>query len=215
MENLQNESNETSDHLRQDGLAESVICIRPDGSKTEYHNPEEAYWRKDEYDCAMMRLDELGVPNELHPDGDRLSIVGRINLLWRRALKAENFDREKNLPCQCCSRKVGRSFSESSFGIGPETMVRCQTCEEKQCVPFSRILMDMRMAVGAGWGKFGGRSGILRDAGCTVVKNGEYVPLFDVLNECEANIDEYISAPSEEVFLIFKAFEERDGIFMN
>ena len=50
----------------------------------------EAEWRATEYDCAQMRLDDIGVPTELVEGGDRLSIVGRINILWRRALKAES-----------------------------------------------------------------------------------------------------------------------------
>jgi hypothetical protein len=50
----------------------------------------EAEWKATEYDCAQMRLDDMGIPTELHEGGDRLSIVGRINILWRRALKAES-----------------------------------------------------------------------------------------------------------------------------
>ena len=50
----------------------------------------EAEWKATEYDIAQMRLDEIGVPTELHQGGDRLSIVGRINILWRRAMKAES-----------------------------------------------------------------------------------------------------------------------------
>lgn len=50
----------------------------------------EVDWKATEYDCAHVRLDDIGVPTELVEDGDRLSIVGRINILWRRALKAES-----------------------------------------------------------------------------------------------------------------------------
>ena len=50
----------------------------------------EAEWKATDYDIAQMRLDEIGVPTELHQGGDRLSIVGRINILWRRAMKAES-----------------------------------------------------------------------------------------------------------------------------
>jgi hypothetical protein len=50
----------------------------------------EAEWKATEYDIAQMHLDEIGVPTELHQGGDRLSIVGRINILWRRAMKAES-----------------------------------------------------------------------------------------------------------------------------
>lgn len=72
---------ERVDHLRQfiDGVNESDFALR-----------ENADWKATEYDCAMMRLDDLGVPTELYDGGDKISIVGRINLLWRRAVKAES-----------------------------------------------------------------------------------------------------------------------------
>ena len=67
----------------------SAICISPNGKRSEYFAVEEAYWRKTEYNCATMKLDELGVPKE-DSAGNVYSIVGRINLLWERAAKAES-----------------------------------------------------------------------------------------------------------------------------
>lgn len=89
MEHEQDKSNEAPGQLRQAGVSGSAFCIGPEGQKVEYFEVEEAYWRKTEYDCAMMRLDELGVPRE-DEGGNGYSIVGRINILWKRAVKAES-----------------------------------------------------------------------------------------------------------------------------
>lgn len=67
----------------------SAIHIGPDGSRSEYFNIEEAYRCKTEYDCAMIKLDDLGVPRE-DEGGNAYSIVGRIGILWKRAAKAES-----------------------------------------------------------------------------------------------------------------------------
>lgn len=90
MEQEQDKSNEVqASQLWQADVSGSAFRIGPEGQKVEYFEVEEAYWRKAEYDIAMMRLDELGVPRE-DEGGDRYSIVGRINILWKRAVKAES-----------------------------------------------------------------------------------------------------------------------------
>ena len=90
MEAKQDKSNEAqAGQLRQADVSGSAFRIGPEGQKAEYFDVEEAYWRKTEYDCAMMRLDDLGVPRE-NDSGDRYSIVGRINVLWKRAVRAES-----------------------------------------------------------------------------------------------------------------------------
>lgn len=90
MEHLQDKSNEEqTSQLRQAGVSGSAFRIGPEGQKVEYFEVEEAYWRKTEYNCAMMRLDDLGVPRE-DEGGNEYSIVGRINILWERAARAES-----------------------------------------------------------------------------------------------------------------------------
>ncbi len=90
MEHEQDKSNEEkSGQLRQADVSGSAFRIGSEGQKVEYFDVEEAYWRKGEYDCAMMKLDELGVPRE-DEGGNGYSIVGRINLLAKRAVKAES-----------------------------------------------------------------------------------------------------------------------------
>lgn len=42
-----------------------------------------------EFNCAMARLDELGVPRQ-DEQGRPYSIVGRVNLLWKRVIRAES-----------------------------------------------------------------------------------------------------------------------------
>ena len=50
----------------------------------------EAEHKATDHDIASARLDELGIPSQEHEGGDRLSLTGRINILWRRSVRAES-----------------------------------------------------------------------------------------------------------------------------
>jgi len=113
--------------------------------------------------------------------------------------------------CNCCPNKVGRGFSEAAFGIGPGTFTRCKTCEEKHCVPFVQMLIDMGMSIKNGWGKYGSRVGILRDGGCTIFQHNDYVLLANVLSEYEEDIDTILASVSKHELV--NSFEEKSGIF--
>ncbi len=84
---MSDELNEyTSNRVEAGQLRQAVVVP----STSDFALRAEAEWKATDYDIAQMRLDEIGVPTELHQGGDRLSIVGRINILWRRAMKAES-----------------------------------------------------------------------------------------------------------------------------
>jgi hypothetical protein len=84
---MSDELNEyTSNRVEAGQLRQAVVVP----STSDFALRAEAEWKATEYDIAQMHLDEIGVPTELHQGGDRLSIVGRINILWRRAMKAES-----------------------------------------------------------------------------------------------------------------------------
>ena len=84
---MSDELNEyTSNRVEAGQLRQAVVVP----SASDFALRAEAEWKATDYDIAQMRLDEIGVPTELHQGGDRLSIVGRINILWRRAMKAES-----------------------------------------------------------------------------------------------------------------------------
>lgn len=80
------QSDNVSKDTEQGQLRQDVVVP----STSDFALRAEAEWKATDYDIAQMRLDEIGVPTELHQGGDRLSIVGRINILWRRAMKAES-----------------------------------------------------------------------------------------------------------------------------
>lgn len=84
---MSDELNEyTSNRVEAGQLRQAVVVP----STSDFALRAEAEWKATDYDIAQMHLDEIGVPTELHQGGDRLSIVGRINILWRRAMKAES-----------------------------------------------------------------------------------------------------------------------------
>jgi len=84
---MSDELNEyTSNRVEAGQLRQAVVVP----STSDFALRAEAEWKATEYDIAQMHLDDIGVPTELHQGGDMLSIVGRINILWRRAMKAES-----------------------------------------------------------------------------------------------------------------------------
>ena len=84
---MSDELNEyTSNRVEAGQLRQAVVVP----STSDFALRAEAEWKATDYDIAQMRLDEIGVPTELHQGGDRLSIVGRIDILWERAVKAES-----------------------------------------------------------------------------------------------------------------------------
>lgn len=60
---------------------EDGVSVAVTASGTKYYNPEEAYYRAEEHECAMMALDKAGVPRA-DKTGKEYSLFGRA--CWMR-----------------------------------------------------------------------------------------------------------------------------------